>query len=70
MATAVAAPPPDVAAVPPEAGVAAAAIAGVASADRFAAPDSPGMLIFDPQWGQMPRLPAKKAFTFSFLPQV
>lgn len=63
---------------------AAAASAGTAAAGVAAVPSltvatvSPpsvalvfaGMRIFEPQWGHMPRLPAKNALTFSFFPQL
>jgi hypothetical protein len=61
------------------AGSAANAAEGVAAVPLvFAATDSPasdsfalaGIWILEPQWGQMPRLPAKNDLTFSFFPQL
>jgi hypothetical protein len=67
-------PPAGAAAAP--AGTAAAGVAAVPS--LTVTTDCPpsvasalaGIWIFEPQWGQIPRLPAKNALTFNFFPQL
>jgi hypothetical protein len=49
---------------------ASAAAGALAPAGAADAPGSGGITIFALQCGQMPRLPARNAFTFSFLPQL